>query len=390
MTQMNTDREVWIDWLRIIACFFVMMTHCCEGFYFGDGGTLVLTKVDAFWVTLLNTFTRACVPLFVVASSYLQFPIHYPAGTFFRRRGVRVLVPFVIWSLVYALVWGDPVQNFKDLLLNFNYSAGHLWFVYMILGVYLIMPLLSPWAEKVGKKELQLFLGIWLFTTVIPYIRYWAGGPAEVIYGPSGIPNLARYPLWGEASWNAYGTFYYFSGFIGYLLLGLYFRKFVKELSWKKTLAIALPLFAAGFAIGAVGFYRRVLASAGGVFPVSGPVGYAAIWETTWFNDTLGLALMTIAWILIIRKMNGAGPFYKKFILPVSQASYGMYLCHMLVLSSVLTWICAWLKRGTEGVLGFWTTPVEVLLTALITFIVTAVLCVLVRRIPKVGKFIMG
>ena len=387
---MNKEREIWIDWLRIIACLFVMMTHCCEGFYFGDGGTLIMTKSDAVWVTLLNTFTRACVPLFVVASSYLQFPVHYPTGEFFRRRLVRVLIPLVVWSLVYAFVWGDPVQNLKDLALNFNYSAGHLWFVYMLLGVYLIMPLLSPWAEKVGKKELLLFLGIWLFSTIIPFIRQWAGGPAQVIYGPSGIPNLAKYPLWGEASWNNYGTFYYISGFIGYLLLGLYFRKFVKPLSWAKTLAIALPLFAAGFFIGAHGFYTRVMADAGGSFPVSGPVGYAAIWETTWFNDTLGLALMTIAWILIIRKINCAGPFYRKVILPVSKASYGMYLCHMLILSNVLTWICSLLKRGTEGLLGVWTTPVEVLSTALITFTVTAVLCVLVQKIPKIGKYIVG
>ena len=387
---MNKEREIWIDWLRIIACLFVMMTHCCEGFYFGDGGTLVMTKSDAVWVTILNTFTRACVPLFVVASSYLQFPIHYSTGEFFRRRIVRVIVPFLIWSLVYAFVWGEPVQNLKDLALNFNYSAGHLWFVYMLLGVYLIMPLLSPWAEKVGKKELLLFLGIWLFSTLIPFIRQWAGGPAQVIYGPSGIPNLAKYPLWGEASWNSYGTFYYISGFIGYLLLGLYFRKFVKQLSWAKTLAIALPLFAAGFFIGAQGFYRRVLADAGGSFPVSGPVGYAAIWETTWFNDTLGLAFMTIAWILIIRKIGCAGKLYQKVILPVSKASYGMYLCHMLVLSTVLTWICGLLKRGSEGILGVWTTPAEVLSTALITFIITAVLCVLVQRIPKIGKYLIG
>ena len=67
-----------------------------------------------------------------------------------------------------------------------------------------------------------------------------------------------------------------------------------------------------------------------------------------------------------------------------------MYLCHMLVLSTVLTWICGLLKRGTEGVLGFWTTPVEVLLTALVSFTVTAAACVLIQRIPRVGKYIVG
>ena len=239
----DSKRIIWLDWLRVTACFLVMLTHSCEPFYLGGEGSLILTKADALWVSFLNVFPRACVALFVVASSYLQFPVHYPTGEFFRRRAVRILIPFVIWSIVYALVWGEPVQNFKDLLLNFNYAAGHMWFVYMLVGLYLVMPLLSPWAEKVGKRELLVYLGIWLFTTVIPLIRQWIGGPAPVIYGPSGIPNAAKFPLWGEASWNTYGVFYYLSGFVGYMLLGLYFRKFVGELSWKKTLGIALPVF---------------------------------------------------------------------------------------------------------------------------------------------------
>ena len=387
---MNMKREVWIDWLRIVACLFVMMTHCCECFYFGDGGTLILTRADAFWVTLLNTFTRACVPLFVVASSYLQFPLHYPTGEFFRRRAARLLVPFLLWTVVYALVWGEPVQNFKDVLLNFNYAAGHLWFVYMLVGVYLIMPLLSPWAEKVGKKELLAYLGIWLFTTVIPFIRQWAGGPAPVMYGPSGIPNPAKYPLWGEASWNTYGVFYYLSGFVGYLLLGLYFRKFEGRLSWGKTLAWAVPLFLAGFAICNVGFLTRVWADSKGVFPIEGPVGLAALWEGPWLNDTLGVALMAIAWILLFRKIERGGQFYEHVLLPVSKASYGIYLCHLLLLSIISGWIRSALGLGADGVLGIWTTPVQIFSIALLSFCGTALFCVLVQKVPKVGKWVVG
>jgi surface polysaccharide O-acyltransferase-like enzyme len=104
------------------------------------------TATDAFWVSAFEALCRCCVPLFVVASSYLQFPLHYSTGEFFKRRAVRILLPMAFWTLVYALVWGEPVANLKGLLLNFNYAAGHLWFVYMLIGIYLIMPLLSPWA----------------------------------------------------------------------------------------------------------------------------------------------------------------------------------------------------------------------------------------------------
>ena len=390
MDDLNKKREIWIDWLRVTACFLVMLTHACEPFYLGGEGSLILTKSDALWVSFLNVLPRACVALFVVASSYLQFPLHYSSGEFFQRRAKRILIPFLIWSVVYALVYGEPVQNFKDLLLNFNYAAGHMWFVYMLVGLYLVMPLLSPWAEKVGKKELLVYLGIWLFTTVIPLIRQWVGGPAPVIYGPSGIPNAARYPLWGEASWNAYGVFYYLSGFVGYMLLGLYFRRFVGELSWGKTLGIALPVFLVGFAICNVGFLSRVWADCDGVFPVEGPVGLAALWEGLWLNDTLGVALMTIGWILVFRKIRSGGKFYEKVLLPVSKASYGMYLCHLLVLGAISGWLRGSFGLGADGALGVWTTPVQIFGTVILSFTAVALACVLVQRIPKVGKWIVG
>ncbi len=387
---MENKREIWLDWLRVIACFLVMLTHSTEPFYLGGEGSLILTHSDAVWAAVMDVFSRAAVVLFVIASSYLQFPLHYPTGAFFRKRALRILPPFLVWTLCYALVWGEPVQNFKDLLWNFNYAAGHLWFVYMLIGLYLVMPLLSPWAEKVGKKELQVYLGIWLFTTIIPLLRVWLGGAAPVIYGPSGIPNPAKYPLWGEASWNTFGLFYYVSGMLGYLLLGLYFRRFVGELSWKKTLAVALPVFACGFAIGVFGFLRQVGADSHGVYPVEGPVGLAAIWETTWLNDSIGVAMMAIGWILVLRKIQSDGKFYRRIILPVSNASYGMYLSHLLVLVLVSGWLRDALRLGNEGVLGIWTTPVQILLTALISYVLVALACVLIRKIPKLGKIIVG
>lgn len=384
-------REIWIDWMRVAACFMVILVHSTEPFYLGGDGSLILNQADAFWSSFFDSFVRACVPLFVVASSYLQFPLHYSAGEFFRRRTVRVLIPFVVWLLVYAFVWGEPASNLKSLLLNFNYSAGHLWFVYMLIGVYLIMPLLSPWAEKVGKKELQVYLGIWLFTTFIPLIRDWVSSdPLAFAYGPTGIPRQALYPLWGEASWNGYGLFYYMSGFIGYLLLGLYFRKFVGELSWSKTLGIAIPAWLGGFAITFGGFLRRVYETSGGNFPAEGIINDAVYWETTWCNDTIGVALMTVAWILLFRKIRNEGGFYKKVLLPVSKASYGVYLSHILVLVPIGGAVRDWLGSGDEGLLGFWTTPVEIILSAVLAFVAVSALSVLIQKIPKIGKYIMG
>lgn len=385
------NRMVWVDWMRVAACLMVIIVHSTEPFYLGGDGSQILTQTDALWASFFDSFVRACVPLFIVASSWLQFPLHYSTGEFFRKRAVRILIPFALWSLIYAFVWGEPVSNLKSLLLNFNYSAGHLWFVYMLIGIYLLMPMLSPWAEKVSRKELQIYLGIWVFTSIIPLIRdYAATEPLAMTYGPTGIPRQALFPLWGEASWNAYGLFYYFSGFIGYLLLGLYFRRFVGELSWKRTLSIALPCWLAGFAVTFIGFLRRVAITSGGKYPVEGIINDAVFWETTWCNDTIGVVLMTVAWILLFRKIKNCGAFFSKVLLPVSNASYGIYLAHLLVLVPVSSFFRNLLGSGNEGVLGFWTTPAEILLSAATGFLITAVIAVCIRRIPRIGKYIMG
>ena len=387
---MQIKREVWIDWMRVMACLMVMTVHSTEPFYLGGDGARILTANDAKWVSFFDTFVRACVPLFVVASSYLQFPLHYSTGEFLRRRVVRVVIPFIVWSLVYAFYWGEPVENLSNLLLNFNYAAGHLWFVYMLAGLYLIMPLLSPWAERVGKRELQFYLVLCFITSLLPFVRAWFGGNPPFIYGPLGIPNPAHYPLWGEASWNAYGLFYYLSGFLGYMLLGLYIRRFVGEWSWKRTLAVGLPAWLVGFAICFISFIVAVETDAQGVYPVEGPMGMAAVWETTWLNDTASVALMTIGWILLFRKCTCSGRFYQRILLPVSKASYGMYLCHMIVLALVSTWLRSTLGTGLEGALGVWTTPLQIICTAFGTFIITAIFSTLMQRIPLVGKWIIG
>lgn len=387
---MVNDRFVWIDWLRVTAIFLVIIVHSTEPFYLAGEGSSIMTLTDAVWVSFFDTFARACVPLFIIASSYLQFPIQYPVATFFKRRALRVLVPFAVWTVIYAFLWGEPIQNFKDLLLNFNYSAGHLWFVYMLVGIYLLIPILSPWAERVSKSELKLYLVICFITTLIPFVRFFAGGETPVIYGPSGIPNTAKFPLWGECSWNSYGVFYYFSGFIGYMLFGLYLRRFVTRMSRAATIIYGVIPWVLGFLICFIGFLWLVVTSANSIFPIEGPVALAAVWETPWINDTTGVALMAIGWVVMYHKIKTEGRFFKRIMLPLSAGSYGLYLCHMIILGPVSSWLRSEMGTANNGILGIWTTPVQIILTALITFILGSMASILIRRIPRLGKYIMG
>ena len=330
-------RVVFLDWMRVIACFMVMVIHSAEPFYLGGTEpniTSIASRCDMMWITVTECICRVCVPLFVMASAYLLFPVRRPTGEFFRRRLLRVGVPFIVWAAVYVWYadgkWGPMLFNFPD-------EGGHLWFVPMLLGLYILMPLLSPWAENVSERELKGWISVWLFTTTFPFLRRLWG----YLYGD---PSFGAVPyLYGECPWNMFGAFHYVSGFIGYMLLGFWF-----------------PFF-----------------TYADKFPFAAPYSAAVRMEMSIEYCSLGVALATIAAFTVVRKIHFDGAFYRLVVRPVSEASYGMYLVHMLVLTPV-----------SAALIPRMATPLAIISSAAISYVASALLAIAVRRVPVIGKWI--
>ena len=366
---MKSDRIVFLDYLRVTACFMVMAIHACEPFYLGgDEGTYIASRCDAVWVTLTEVLCRVCVPLFVMASSYLLFPLRKPTGEFFRRRLRRIAVPFILWSFAYT--WWFK-GDFGQLFFNFPAAGGHLWFVPMLLGLYLLMPLLTPWAERVGERELRGWIVLWAVTTLFPYLRrVWTCLFGEPLFGFGAVPYL-----YGECPWNSFGTFQYVSGFVGYMLLGLWFRRFAPVMTLGKTLAIAAPLWIAGAAVVGCGFFFRI----GGTFPYSAPYAKAVDLEMSIEYCSFGVMMATAAVFLLLRRISHGGRFYERIVRPLSEASYGTYLLHMFVLLPVFEFVRPLLP-----------TPLAIAATATVSFALASLISAAIRGIPKVGAWICG
>ena len=368
VTMQEQKRIVFLDYLRVIACFMVMVIHSCEPFYLGGEApnvTFIANRGDAFWIAFVESICRVCVPLFVMASSYLLFPLTKPTGAFFRRRLGRIVVPFLVWAGAYIWwfddSWGKACFNFPD-------AGGHLWFVPMLLGLYLLMPLLSPWAEKVSERELRGWLILWLVTTTFPYLRrVWTA-----LYG---TPSFGAVPyLYGECPWNMFGMFHYVSGFMGYVLLGLWFRRFAPALSWRWTLAVATPLWVVGASVIGGGFYFRIPD-----FPCAKPYAFAVDLEMSIEYCSTGVALTVIAAFMILRKITTAGTLYRRLIRPLAEASYGTYLLHMFVLLVVF-----------EALRPHCCTPVTIFATASLSFVAASFVSLVLGKIPRVGRWIVG
>jgi surface polysaccharide O-acyltransferase-like enzyme len=94
---------------------------------------------------------------------------------------------------------------------------------------------------------------------------------------------------------------------------------------------------------------------------------------------SLGVLLATTAAFLVIRRFSYDGWLYRLAIRPVSEASYGTYLLHMFVLLPVF-----------EQFRPLMPTPAAILSTAAVSFALSSLISIAVRRIPKIGAWICG
>lgn len=300
---------------------------------------------------------RACVPLFVMISGYLLLPIKETANVFYKRRFTRLLVPFLFWSAMYALVpyllgISTVSQMWHDLYIipiNFAPSAGHLWFVYMFIGVYLFIPIFSPWVQTASKRFKQFFLLLWAITLCFPYIK--------TIY-----PEVL-----GEAFWNKYHTGYYFSGYIGYLLLGNYIKEHV-TLSKSVGLLWGVVMVIIGYTITNLVFAHQL--------PFAKDIPEL---ELSWSFPTINVALMATGLFIIFRIISFKSAAAESFFAKVSGLTYGMYLAHILVLVQLFPIINNWLHDVAL--------VIPVLATS--TFLVTYVGIKLLSYLPG-SKYIVG
>ena len=350
-------RHRGFDLLRVIAIYMVMQIHTGEFEYIAADGT-VLHTAGSWAVGWTNSLLRVCVPLFVMITGFFLFPIE-DERKFFRKRFTRVLIPFVVWCAVYAFYYyAQGVISFHTALLNIakipiNYGTevGHLWFVYMLMAIYLIAPVLSPWIISASRKSMELFLVLWGMTLLLPFI------------------HLFFSQVWGECYWNATPTLYYFSGFIGYAVLAVYIKRFFMAPSWRLDW-LAIGVIVAGYAFTLGGFLYRLRYE-----------DKVKSLELTWNYTTLNVAIMTGGIFLLFRNLRAdrGNSLVWRLIDDLSRMSYGMYLAHIIVLNAIHSRMAPLIGNA------FLRIPT----IAFTTFVITYLAVKLLSFLPR-SKYIIG
>lgn len=366
------DRIVFADYLRIIACFMVMLVHASENFYGADTSglasnmSMLANEANRFWVAFYDGFVaRTCVPLFMMLSAFLLVPMKdgETMTSFYKKRFTRILPPIAFFFILYCtlpMAWGamtpqDSLSDLKLIAWNFPSMAGHLWFVYPLISLYLFIPVISPWIAKASAKEERIFLALWFVSTFIPYIQ-----------------RFITPEVWGECFWNKFSMLWYFSGFLGYLVLAHYIRT---HLDWKRStkLIVGAICFLAGSAFTMWGYWHKAVP----MVPIETPT-----LEWAWEFCTPNLAMSTFGIFLIFSCIEAKTA--PAWVTTLSKLTFGMYLMHMFYLIHIADFF-----RGAD--VANPTIPVWAAIPAIAicTFICCALTAKLISLV-KGSKWIIG
>lgn len=355
MTQAQLQRRIpYLDILRVIACLLVILIHT------------PITQYDAYYNTpsiasaVYTVLVAVNCNLFFMITGALLLPVTMPNKRFLKRRLRVILFPLIVWTIVYLLEHAFLLHNFTPRLLTsilFNPVEGLLWYVYVLLVIYVTLPLVSKCIEAIGKHGVQTLLVLWLLSSFIPY----------------------QHGVFIEATQYSHNMFGAFANYYGYVLLGYYMHRyglpiFSRTQGWKWALLLA-------FGIVAMPLFEFLVQ---GHFDITWQQHLDTITSDISANN---IAMATLLFALVqrfapkqydLKDHPTAASWWPR----LSVCTFGIYLSQMIVMRQIVWPLTAsWLGNA------HWL--LDSLVCAIFTFIVCFALVLLLRRLPF-HKFLIG
>ncbi len=305
-------------------------------------------------VNLYDSFARPCVPLFVMLSGALLLSpskVDEPLGVFFRKRVSRIALPFLFWMGLY-FAW-DVFVNHETLTVQtfvegvFNGPYIHFWFFYMLIGLYLVTPLVRIFVAHASRLLMRYFFVLWLIgVSIVPLL------------------NLL-------VAHNLNNSLFLITGYIGYFLLGLYLLNTSVN---RKFLLLAVLV---GFAWTTLGTYW-ITATVGGSIQF-------------FFYDyfSLGVILSSVALFLLLssvqyNKIKCRFPMLDRLIHYISISSLAIYLFHFMVLETLENGYLF----GFRISLATLNPIIEIPLLTMVTLVICLLVLYPLRKIPYLNRLI--
>ena len=336
---------LYADVLRVIATFAVIFIHVSAISMTGD----IIGSSAWMTMSVYNMLCRWAVPMFVMLSGmFLLDPLKkITYKDIFFKYILRVLTALIVWGTFYNLVDHYGLKSisittiaaslYRTLCADTHY---HLWFLYLIIGLYIITPVLRSFIKGADKRDIEYYLIISIVVTCI-------------------LRLLERDTVIGL--WLSKLDLKMITGYSMYYVMGYY----LKTYDLKKTVRTLIY----GSAI--VGLLGSVILDI--VLSMD-----KNIINIPMFNDNLGLITLLVA-VSIFIFFKDKEIRYSRFIDISAKISFGIYLTHDYCINVLYT-----LNIDTLSFAPVLSIPIIVIIVFILAFIVAYI----IRKIPYVGKML--
>lgn len=331
----HKERTYYLDIIRILACAMVVLMH----------SPIPTTEANSLFLVTTSYLTAPCIGLFFMTSGALILPVRTDIKSFMKRRLTKVLYPTVVWSLFFIFISSDTWATVSLRILSMPFSSqgnAVMWFMYTIIGLYLISPILTGLIERYGDKGVRFYLAIWLLTTCFPIIS-----PFLMV----GTGNTS--------------IFYYMSGYAGYYLMGYYLGHRQDKFNRK----LILLLLSISLAVPIVCFVSNLTVDF-----------YSLFWYLSIFVVMMAFCIFKTAKgaIPTLQKTDNR---FKKAIALISNLSFGIYLVHLFIIRD-------WLWN-VDFIRNIGNYPLQSFTIFIAGFILSVLFSYLVCLTP-LGKYVIG
>lgn len=174
------NRVVYFDVLNILACISVIFLHC--------NGIVHTYSTMRAWKTslIIEVICFWAVPVFLMltGATLMKYRYKYDTKTFFKKRVLKIGIPFIFWAVI-MIIWKSEINNLnieewsiKNILniVFYNKEESTYYFMFVIIGIYLTLPILSILSEKKYRKILWYLVTVMFITkSFLPVILKFCG-----------------------------------------------------------------------------------------------------------------------------------------------------------------------------------------------------------------------
>lgn len=343
LQKQTKEHLVWVDVLRTLAIFAVLVQHAASYYFEGGYG-------EATIVHILNNVSRFHVPSFLMITGTLLLGREISIKDIWTKYMKRIAIAFFAWSILYTgyntyfRVGHMGVTEILKCAIGDIAAGGTrvLWYPVMLAGLYAVVPVLSTWLKNASMREQRYALVVLLMvTSVLPTLVMI--DPVNTVIGL----DLQRISM----VFPGVLMFYFIAGYVLVKTPGL------KDSNKLKFLAVTIV-----------------------VISVVIVVVYSVCAKKSADLSFLPIVSLTLGVFCLAYNRGGYGNLFKAVVNKTAECAFGVYLVHRFVQYGMQF-------SGVEAVLFSLQPGIGVILYSIVVFLISWAI-VAVLRMSRVGRII--